>query len=449
MNSRRWTLNIEKLGKITSAQVEISPFMLFVGDNNSGKSYLMMLISELYNIAFDLMYSSSESESYVNCNKWLRDKVKTKTSFFLNEDDCNLFVDWFNDILNNSKNSIIKEIFNKKNMTIGSMKISNYRSTEEVEIKFREDDFVISKNFIFPYGFNDSIIGTDEDSRKKEIRFGKIALSVIGYNILFSDSLPIVENSSNSIYLPTARSGFLLVYNSIRKDAQKLRFSFKENISEDMLPQPYINYINLVGMLKDDNKSKYYKIGCDIEKYIFNGTIKANTNSAKSITRISYQPKGSSDELTMGVSSSVITELTPLVLILKSSTIYKVLVIEEIESHLHPMLQAKLLQSLFKLVNSGLHIWLTTHSITVYQQLNNCIRLYNHPNKTNLMEKYNYEPDSIIDPNLMNIYQFIDEGENATVKKLELTDKGFPADSFNDYLNKIKRETLDFYTDID
>lgn len=40
---------IENFGKIKSAEVEIAPFMLFVGDNNSGKSYLTSLIWGLQN----------------------------------------------------------------------------------------------------------------------------------------------------------------------------------------------------------------------------------------------------------------------------------------------------------------------------------------------------------------------------------------------------------------
>ena len=42
------TLIIEEFGKIKKAQVEISPLTLFVGDNNSGKSYLLSLIWGIY-----------------------------------------------------------------------------------------------------------------------------------------------------------------------------------------------------------------------------------------------------------------------------------------------------------------------------------------------------------------------------------------------------------------
>jgi len=45
-----WILHVEGLGKIKSADIEVSPFNLYIGDNNSGKSYIMTVIYGLLNI---------------------------------------------------------------------------------------------------------------------------------------------------------------------------------------------------------------------------------------------------------------------------------------------------------------------------------------------------------------------------------------------------------------
>ena len=37
-----WKLIVEDFGKIKSAEIEVAPLTLFVGDNNSGKSYLLI-----------------------------------------------------------------------------------------------------------------------------------------------------------------------------------------------------------------------------------------------------------------------------------------------------------------------------------------------------------------------------------------------------------------------
>ena len=43
-----YKLIVENYGKIEKAELEISPLTLFVGDNNSGKSYLLSLIWTLF-----------------------------------------------------------------------------------------------------------------------------------------------------------------------------------------------------------------------------------------------------------------------------------------------------------------------------------------------------------------------------------------------------------------
>ena len=40
----QWTLAVEGLGKLRQAEVRLHPLLLFVGDNNSGKSYLASLL---------------------------------------------------------------------------------------------------------------------------------------------------------------------------------------------------------------------------------------------------------------------------------------------------------------------------------------------------------------------------------------------------------------------
>lgn len=39
-----WKLKVWEYGKIKQAEIEVAPLTFFVGDNNSGKSYLMSLL---------------------------------------------------------------------------------------------------------------------------------------------------------------------------------------------------------------------------------------------------------------------------------------------------------------------------------------------------------------------------------------------------------------------
>lgn len=51
-------LYVKEYGKIKEAKIKLAPLTLFVGDNNSGKSYLSSLIWGLYNIGTIRLFSN-------------------------------------------------------------------------------------------------------------------------------------------------------------------------------------------------------------------------------------------------------------------------------------------------------------------------------------------------------------------------------------------------------
>ena len=42
--NQEWTLHVERIGKIAKADIRIAPLIFFIGDNNSGKSYIMTIL---------------------------------------------------------------------------------------------------------------------------------------------------------------------------------------------------------------------------------------------------------------------------------------------------------------------------------------------------------------------------------------------------------------------
>lgn len=79
----------------------------------------------------------------------------------------------------------------------------------------------------------------------------------------------------------------------------------------------------------------------------------------------------------MARASSMLSELAPLLLVLKSFSRYPDhLTIDEPEAHLHPEMQIRLASFLAELVNSGMGIVLTTHSDFFIAQINNMMRLH-------------------------------------------------------------------------
>ncbi len=93
--NKEWTLHIENLAKIQSADVTISPLMCFVGDNNSGKSYLMSVLWGILTLGKDLFPKiPSDGKIYKQCEQWLKSNINLEVE--LSENDVTLYIDWFN-----------------------------------------------------------------------------------------------------------------------------------------------------------------------------------------------------------------------------------------------------------------------------------------------------------------------------------------------------------------
>ena len=69
---------IENFGKIRSAEIELAPMLLFVGDNNSGKSYLTSLIWGLQNYGRTEFFSPKnmrKSTFYKEIYDWIDNNI--------------------------------------------------------------------------------------------------------------------------------------------------------------------------------------------------------------------------------------------------------------------------------------------------------------------------------------------------------------------------------------
>ena len=133
-------LIIKNFGKIKEAEIELSNFILFIGDNNSGKSYLMTLIYGLmkYNHSIanimlqdkEFIYSLEEYQKikdivdkYIKINEKIKNNSIVIDSFLiykdadkklnlLKKDEINLFNELLNKLLNKYKIKILRFIFN-------------------------------------------------------------------------------------------------------------------------------------------------------------------------------------------------------------------------------------------------------------------------------------------------------------------------------------------------
>lgn len=148
----------------------------------------------------------------------------------------------------------------------------------------------------------------------------------------------------------------------------------------------------------------------------------------------------------MSITSSVVTEITSLLLLLTTRLPLRLIIIEEPEAHLHPALQKKIAQFLIQLVHSGIPIWITTHSDTILQHFNNMIKLNNRSeeDRRQLLQDFNYTDKDLLSPNETNLYQFERGDKHTKITKLQSGKYGFVVPSFNQSIDKLMTEIFAF-----
>ena len=124
------------------------------------------------------------------------------------------------------------------------------------------------------------------------------------------------------------------------------------------------------------------------------------------------------------------------------------MIIEEPEAHLHPELQQKMARLIINMMNLGIPVWITTHSDTILQHINNMMKLKNHVRSNELQQEYGYKKEDLLSREDIQMYQFVTENSGKTsLIPLEATKYGFVVPTFNNALEKIVEEVYAFQED--
>lgn len=441
--NKEWVLHVENFAKIKNASVKISPLMCFVGDNNSGKSYLMSLLWGILTLGKDIFPKSpSEGKTYKKCEIWLCENINQNIE--LSDEVIGYYISWFNDLLVSNKKSLLSKIFNY-GVEAEKIEIVNYRRKKKLEIRWEEmaERYSVTENYIkFPL--------QESYSKEQILRMN----AYICWNILMEGIAeplytPIVKGRrmGEPVYLPASRTGFMLTYAQLIENSLQVSFSPASQENSSALTLPYVDFLQLI--TKFETKNKLNKRNREVVQYIEGQMTKGNITIKKDmIPVIKYRPDGTDEEIPLYVASSIVAEISPLLLLFKSDINFKTLIIEEPEAHLHPELEKKMAQLIIILVNSGIPVWITTHSDTIIQHINNMIKLRKHVQVMDLMKEYGYTKTDLLNSDEVTMYQFVSCGVGrSSLETLECTKYGFVVPTFNDALNDIVDEVYAFQED--
>jgi AAA15 family ATPase/GTPase len=182
-----------------------------------------------------------------------------------------------------------------------------------------------------------------------------------------------------------------------------------------------------------------------IESNMTGGTVSVQKDM---IPVIKYQPKGTDKEMPLYVASSIVAEISPLLLLFKLDINFKTLIIEEPEAHLHPELQQKMARLIINIVNRGVPVWVATHGDTMIQHVNNMIKLKENTKSRQLMNEYGYTKYDLLSENNVKMYQFVQNGKGKTrLENLKCEKYGFVVPTFNDSLSRLVSEVYAFQED--
>ncbi|MDV2857167.1 AAA family ATPase [Oceanimonas sp. CAM02] len=439
---QRWSLNIKGFGKIKTASVKIAPMVIFVGENNSGKSYLVSLLWGVMARGRSIFPKEPPaSEAYRRCSALLRQRPVTVNTEFQNA-----LVEWFNSLLKSRKNDLVREIFAHKDIGIEHLSISDYVRDRPLSLKWdikpEAGSWRISASqsaVRFP------VVEGEPDSEAEVYR----RLQYLAWKLIMGElSAPLFppglsnqrRAEGETLYLPAVRSGFMLTYRSL---AAEVMGAWSGEEVNSTFTLPVVRFLQGLANNRPSTKARLLHVAEYLEDKILHGHVKT---ARAAINDYTYVPQGGA-ALPYHLTSSLVGELTPLVIFLRSNITYRSLILEEPEAHLHPELQKQLTCALSRIVSAGVPVWCTTHSETVFQQVNNLMRLYSHPERETLMEAYGYQQEDLLAPEDVMAYQFVAGPNGTCVEPLEQTADGFAVPTFNNALVRLAEETLAFSRD--
>lgn len=447
-------MGVENFAKIESAEICINQYTLLVGPNNSGKTFLMQLaegINEKMETIIhenDLQFLKEEQDS--NCN-----------IYTLTQDSLDTLTERINLRLDRIKESIIIDTLGQ-NIPVDRIylrievdpdekyQIIQYFEGMEVGTKHPDNDFL--KN-IFKVPKDRHVIILKKMQEKEKIIWALVG-NKSSSNYYIEEAL-LHLLTCKSLFMPASRTGLMLLYREFfaHKTDDSVSVQFIDGVAEEQQPRilgltkpvykflrflqtvtpPDLNSSKLVEYLKND--LHFY------ENNIIEGHISINEQG-----NMVYSVKDNKINVPMYLASSMINEIAPLYLAITSSRDrFRRLIIDEIESSLHPEKQMELVRFLNRLYNLKFEFIISTHSDTFVSKLNNLCLMAEYTKRTGdkaALKKLNLEESDLVCADNLCVYEFVNkENGKSMVREVPFNDKlGYQFDLFTDSALKLYNE---------
>ena len=414
MNTDRpLTLDVTDCGPVARGCVELRPLTVFVGPSNTGKSWLATLAyalnrhfgshplggrpwwfdapdlsedvrADLASIAERLTTPASESSEPAAEGIGLTSPVESAVRLHLErqgeaigeEVERCFGVDAGRRLVRTGSPGRVR-ILLRHAIEGSSTPASHELNFADQEWTFRPtipDDFRIRQSNQYGRWLAD-LLFTEQESDNRRTAHIWNAIGVLAHTLL--------PNRHPAFYLPADRTGLMNAHSTI---VRTLIQSATMTGIRGADPVPPISGVRgdfleqLVKMVSDRRErfrrgeESLGELGKRIEEGILGGVVKLGALPGVAYPQFTYRPSGWESDLPLTNTSSMVSELAPVVLYLRHVVAPgDLLIIDEPESHLHPAIQVAFTRQIAEIVRTGVRVIVTTHSEWVLEELGNLV----------------------------------------------------------------------------
>ena len=311
-------LAVKNFGPIARADIDLRPLTVFVGKSNTGKTYLAALIYALHRTFHVPMKPGDMAGAKSNSGDAAAFEAELKRCFDID-----------------SVSALIR--------------VTDKAACDEMQVRL-------------------AVCEADQTHCVFQLRAAKLGIAV-KHSIDYSPPWALCEAASfdersRAYFLPAGRRGLLQAHETGAAAVKANGFS------TDFLQQ-------LIGApeMANGGSAKLRGVAALLKDEVLRGEIEMKPSVQAGYPAFFYRSAKTSRVLRLSHSSSQVSALAPLALFVRGVLRPgDLLIIEEPEAHLHPGAQAAIALTLIRLVRTGVHVIVTTHSDWFLQQLGNTIR---------------------------------------------------------------------------
>lgn len=439
-------VKVSRLGVIEKAEIDLKPLTVFVGPNNSGKTWLAYMLAGILGRFGWTKYTNAYLAGKVDD---IYPSIDIAIDHIMNGGDATIdlvqFVEDFGE-------AYVNNVAKHAKQWIHEFLSTALVSFEDLEVHFSLGDL---KEKAIEEVLKQSLnrqFGVGQAKRKPLLNLLKDSGSPELYILTSTEEGTLEEIPSKAVSNVVTRNVFELLRNALftdkpifpterttyityplgdqipgleddtaktKRDKRGVRLSGPVSLFFSMIRTTY-----LMDDLDEESRAELAKNNSAVGTYtnlaqlleeILSGSIQFSTSEPGLRRGLLFR---TSNEKTMEipVASSMVKELSSIVLYLRYlAEPGDWLIIDEPEMNLHPEAQVKIIEFLAMLVNAGLNVLITTHSTYVVDHLTNLLDAYKHKNQDKIVEMFLLEQkEAFISQEKVSIYSF----ENGMVKNI-------------------------------